>query len=261
MRDHHQRIIEKLSLKYKEDKRFIALILVGSIAKGKDSNQSDVDIVLVATDEEFAQCKKAKAYHFFDFEISDYPEIYVDAKIVDYGFLVEAASRGNEPTRAGFTGAKIIFSRIPELDKLLEKIQTYPEPEQKMKLDAFYSQLEPAGFFAREAEERSNPYLFQRMITDVILFGCRVILAQNKVLFVSQKRLLSEVEGAENKPEGILEIANDLIANPSFAKADVFIDKILNYEGWEVKPDISIGTYIENDLWGWMNGNTSVGDW
>ncbi|NNF40149.1 MAG: nucleotidyltransferase domain-containing protein, partial [Woeseiaceae bacterium] len=53
IRDHHQRAIDRLADAYRDDPRFRALIIGGSVAKGYAREDSDVDFLIVASDEVF----------------------------------------------------------------------------------------------------------------------------------------------------------------------------------------------------------------
>ena len=59
IRAHHQRGIDRLTDAYRADPRFLALIIGGSVAKGFARHDSDVDFLIVATDEEFERRKSA----------------------------------------------------------------------------------------------------------------------------------------------------------------------------------------------------------
>ena len=58
MRSHHQDAIEKFAQYVKENPKFIALIIGGSIAKGLELEDSDVDGIIIATDEEYQKRKR-----------------------------------------------------------------------------------------------------------------------------------------------------------------------------------------------------------
>ena len=62
MRPHHKRAIENLIESIKKDERFLALIIGGSVAKGMEREDSDIDVILVATDEEFLKRKKRNMF-------------------------------------------------------------------------------------------------------------------------------------------------------------------------------------------------------
>ena len=53
IREHHQRAIDRLADAYRGDPEFLGLIIGGSVAKGFARDDSDVDFMIVATDESF----------------------------------------------------------------------------------------------------------------------------------------------------------------------------------------------------------------
>ena len=53
MRPHHQRAIEKLTEHLKKKPQYLALIIAGSVAKEVATENADIDIIVVVTDEEF----------------------------------------------------------------------------------------------------------------------------------------------------------------------------------------------------------------
>ncbi len=53
IKDHHRRAIENLVKAYEEDERFLAIIIGGSVAKNCSRDDSDVDFMIVAREEEF----------------------------------------------------------------------------------------------------------------------------------------------------------------------------------------------------------------
>jgi len=109
MKQHHKEAIEKLVESIKQDKRFLALIIGGSVAKGMEREDSDIDVVLVATDEEFKKRKKNNMFLYYTKDVCDYPEGYIDGKVVDLHFLQTVAERGSEPARDAFRDAWIAY--------------------------------------------------------------------------------------------------------------------------------------------------------
>ncbi len=124
---HHRRAIDRLVNEYRDDTRFSALIIGGSVAKGFARPDSDVDFPIVATDDEFNRRKTQNDLFINRKDLCDYEGGYVDGKIINHAFLKEVADKGNEPSRAAFEGAFVAYSHLPNLDALLEKIPVYPE--------------------------------------------------------------------------------------------------------------------------------------
>src|SRR5438067_2209790 len=90
MEEHHQRVIQRLVEQFKDDLRFPALIIGGSVAKGRARKDSDIDILLVANEEEYARREATQDFWYLDREICDYPGGYVEGKIINMQFLVDA---------------------------------------------------------------------------------------------------------------------------------------------------------------------------
>src|SRR4051794_26172892 len=104
---HHQRVIERLRERFDPNPANLALVVVGSVARGEAREDSDVDGYLVVTDDEYARRVVARDMSFD----GDDPVVQAGGPIVDLAFLRDAASRGPEPARFAFVGAFAAFSK------------------------------------------------------------------------------------------------------------------------------------------------------
>src|SRR5690349_3904936 len=95
MYPHHERAIARLVAEMRDDPRYLALLVGGSIAKGRERSDSDVDLILVVTAEEFARCQAAGEIQYLNREIAVWPGGYVEGKILDRRFLMEVADHGS----------------------------------------------------------------------------------------------------------------------------------------------------------------------
>jgi len=50
------RVIERLKETFQDDPRYLALLVGGSLVKGWGRENSDVDVMFITTDEEYARC-------------------------------------------------------------------------------------------------------------------------------------------------------------------------------------------------------------
>ena len=112
IRDHHQRTIDRLADAYRDDRRFRGLIIGGSVAKGCAREDSDVDFLIIATDEDFTQHRAERDLFINRTDLSDYDGGFVDGKIINLAFLEDLAEKGNEPSRAAFEGAFVAYSHV-----------------------------------------------------------------------------------------------------------------------------------------------------
>jgi len=259
MRPHHKEAIEKLVESIKKDVRFLALIIGGSVAKGMERDDSDIDITLIATDEEFEKRKRRNRYLYYDNQICDYPGGYIDGKIVNLQFLETVAERGSEPARDAFRDAWIAYSKIPELEGLLKKIPVFQKEEKLEKISKFYAQFETANWLIKEAERRNDDYLLTRGITDLILFGGRLILEHNEILYPFHKLFMHTLEKAPDKPNNLMLLIEIVLKNKNSKNAQTLFDAIKNFRKWEIQDFWAIRFMIDTE-WAWIDGKPYVGD-
>ena len=138
IRDHHRRAIDRLTEAYHDNPEFLGLIIGGSVAKGYARPDSDVDFMIIATDDSFQRRLAQQDLFINRTDLCDYDGGFVDGKIIDLGYLRDVAENGNEPSRAAFQGAFAAFSHVDGLDKLLARIPVYPDAGHEKRIRAFY---------------------------------------------------------------------------------------------------------------------------
>jgi hypothetical protein len=259
---HHQETIARLTAHFQSDPAALALIIGGSVAKGLARPDSDIDFVLVVSDDDYAQRAEQNAFHFFSRDFTDYPGGYVDGKIVDVPFLREVADQGSEPARAAFASAFITFSREPAVNDLLPRIPVYPENEHRAKIQSFYAQVLALQWYVGEAEKRRDPYLMMHVISNLVLFGGRMILAHNRILYPYHKWFMTELRRAPQKPDNLMERIDVLLAEPTKTNADAFCESVLNFVEWDQPPESWPVRFMRDSEWNWRNGcRPPLADW
>jgi len=232
MYPHHEAAIERVIARFEPDPTILALLLGGSLAHGFGAEGSDVDIMLVVSDEEFAERVARLDTLFWDAELAGYDDGYIDGKYVSVGYLALVAERGSEPARFAFEGARVLFSRVGGLEQLLAAASRYPSEVREDRIARFAAQLEAWRWYCGEAAKKSDPYLLATSVTRLVLFGGRLLLAHNAVLYPFHKWFLRVLEGAPDKPEGVVELMRELSAEPNAAKAEHLADLVLGYREW-----------------------------
>jgi hypothetical protein len=258
---HHAQTIDRLTAHFCDDPNFPSLIVGGSIAKGWAKPDSDVDITLVATGDEYARRVADHALHYFTLDFCDYPGGYVDGKIVDLRFLREVADHGSEPARAAFVGAFAAYSRFPDLDDLLRRITAYPEDGLRHRLESFVAQVYALQWYVGEAEKRADRYLMTQMVGDLVLFGGRLILAYNRILYPYHKWFLTALRDAPEQPAALMGLIDDLLAQPSKARADTFCEAILGFADWPRPTEGWPARFMQDREWNWRDGHAPIADW
>jgi predicted nucleotidyltransferase len=258
---HHQRAVDRLIDRFKDDSNFLALLIGGSLVKGYGSEDSDIDFVLIATDEEYARHLPERALTYFTTELCDYPGGYVDGKIVNVAFLEEVADRGSEPARSAFEHVIVTYSRLLQLDDLLRRVTAYPEAAHTDKVRSFYAQLLAMQWYVGEAEKRNNKYLMFHVVSELVLFGGRLILAHNRMLYPYHKWFLRRLQDAPQKPADLMALIDQLLNAPSKANADRFCEAILNFATWDTPSEGWPARFMEDTEWAWRRGSAPIADW
>ena len=260
MRAHHEQAIQKLAEHFSKQDGYLAVIIGGSVAKGVAAEYADIDAMLVVNDALYADLARENRLTYFSTAFCDYPGGYVDGKLVTVDYLRAAAERGNEPTRAAFTGAFAAYSSSPEIDSLLTRIQVYPQHEKAEKLRSFYAQFEAAYWYLGEAAKRDDRYLLLRATSDLVLYGGRLILAHNEILYPYHKLFLGELERAPDKPDNLMEITFRLLDETSTEAAARFHEAIRSFRQWADPPEPWNLRFMKDTELAWLDNRPFIGD-
>jgi hypothetical protein len=256
----HQRTLERLQQHFATDPRYLALILVGSVARREAGEASDLDLVGVLTDAEYARCLAARGLILDLDAFCDVPGGHASAMLVDYDYLLEAVERADERTRFQFIQAQVIFSRLPNLPDTLAHIAAYPEDERLEKMKSFYSQLPLHFSFMELAEYSQNAYLLAETAVALVLYGGRLILAYNRMLYPNRKGFMRALENTPDKPPDFMQRADRLLRQPGIANARAFLDCIMNYTDWPQPEEGAWQRIHQDSVWNWRTGSISLAE-
>lgn len=251
----HARLIERAAERHASDPATLAVVVGGSIAHGIARPESDVDLMLVVSDEELA---RRESLTFSDASLADYEGGYVDGKLVSPGFLAEVAQRGSEPARWAFEDAFVVFSRVDGLDAALVAAAAYPEDEREQKLDDFVAHAVMATWFLAEAEKRDDPYLTSYAVSRFVLYAGRAVLAHNRRLFPFHKWFLHELRRAPKQPPGLVDGLEELLRAPSRDRADELLASVQDLVGRRPELAESAGRFLRRTEWSWRDGSVPL---
>jgi hypothetical protein len=257
---HHQRTIARLAERLQADPDALALLLIGSVARGEARADSDVDFYLVVTDAAYRERRAADRLWVPADDLCDEPGGHAGGRALDLAYLRDVAARGPEPARFAFVGATPVFTRVPDLAELLVPIVRYPEQERTAKLISFASQLPVHLSYLELGEYSSNPYLLAQTAVELVLFGGRLILAHNRMLYPNRKWFMREFERAPDKPAGIVELARQLLVQPSIALATTFCELILGFQPWPQPAEGALARFQNDREFNWRQGSAALAD-
>jgi Nucleotidyltransferase domain. len=260
MFEHHRKAIEDITNKLKAKEEVLGIIAGGSVAHGFANEKSDIDIMIVLSNEDYKKALEEKKFGYYEEEVCPWDGGYVDGKCISVEFIEEVCELGSEPAKFAFKDAFVTYSKIDGLENLIEKAASYPIRSKETNIDKFIAQFKGWHWYYNEGLKRNNRYLIDVSATNMVLFAGRLILAYNEVLYPYHKWFLKVLETCPNKPENLLEIMNKFIDDKSEDNAKVLYDTIINFNNWEdeSKP-WNIKFMLDSELT-WLDGFTPVAD-
>jgi len=258
--DVHRRTIERLTEQYRSDPTVLVLYIIGSVARGEAHVLSDVDAGIIVTDEEYARHREAGGILIDASDQSGEPGSEASVSVSDLGYLRSAAERAPEPTRFAFQQAIVLFSRQPEIDRLIAAIPSYPERERTEKMASFACQLPVHLSYLVLADYSENPYLLVDTVHELAHFGSRLILAHNRLLYPGRKQLLRQLDRAPEKPERFEWLLRRMLRQPSIPTATAFCDAVLGFRDWPQPAEGVTARYLRDRDMAWLHRPPSLAE-
>jgi predicted nucleotidyltransferase len=257
---HHAVALAEAVDHFRGDPTVLAVIFGGSAARGWAKPDSDIDLVVVVTAEEFARRTAAR-----DVEVvRELPHLYAggyfDAKILDVAYLRDVAAQGSEPSRWAFSGARLVHGGTPEIADLMTRIPRYPEASREENILDFLAQTVMLRWFVGEAARRDDPYLLSYATSRLALYAGRVFLAWNRILYPFHKWFLTEVERAPQRPADLPDLIRAAVREPGVATGTVLADAVSGYRDWGLDQKHAVARFMRNTEWPWRYGPPPLED-
>jgi hypothetical protein len=257
---HHAASIEKVVDYFQTVPEVDAVILGGSIAHGFASPGSDIDLMIIVADGEYEERLRDGRLQFFDNQLCTYDGGYAEGKYLGPTMLRKLAESGSEPARFAFLDSHILLSRIATLDETIRSITRYPVERKAERMRRFYAQFEAWNWYANEGVKLNDPYLLGMSVAKLVLFGGRLILAHNELLYPYHKWFLKVLEGAAEKPENLLQCIRNVQNDLSTDAVRVFYETVGSFRAWEMPDTGWPNQFMLDSELGWLTGATAVDD-
>jgi Nucleotidyltransferase domain len=257
---HHEDTIAAYAAQVIDRPETLALIVVGSVARGTERATSDVDVYLVVTDRAFGAAQSARRVAYIDTEAATY-DSYVDIKLASPRYLERAAAYADDPTRASFLDARIVLDHTGSMAAALARIVALPDDFWQRRVHAYRCQARLyGGYFLKQAHERNDRFLLHHSAVHLCLAVGRVALAVNKTLFQGQKYLAATLSELPDLPDGFLSAWHGVLADPTPGSAAVLTEMVDAWQGGPLNLEDTLSTFIDNEL-AWLNGTVPPEFW
>jgi predicted nucleotidyltransferase len=258
MHPHHRQSIRNVKEYFQRDPEVLTLLLSGSIAHRFQSPTSDIDLMIFVAEEDYQKRLQTGQLHFFNTDLCTYEGGYVDGKYLSINFVKQVLAMGSEPARFAFEGSQVLFSRIEGFQEDICKIAEYPVSEKAERIKRFYAQFEAWHWYCGEALAKTNQYLLGTAVSKLILFGGRLILAHNEMLYPYHKWFLKVLEGAKDKPVDLMACIEALTESPTAETIEAFYEKVKTFQPWSDHPYHWPVQFLFDSELNWMDGKTPV---
>lgn len=262
MYKHHEESLKIMVDHFQNREGVIALIFGGSVAKGMERPDSDLDAMVIVTPEQYEERKNNGTLSETINGMCTYEGGYFDIKYMTKEFIQAAAQRGSEPTRNSFLCAKVMFSSDEEIEGIVNAIPVFQEGEMEDKQLSFYSALMLNYMYFWKM---CNPegYMKAHVIAEILYAVYRLILQENRVLFPSNRRLEETVEQASRKPENIVKLGREFADNGTDEACDAFFNAFKAWSSYQPPEDLSaiLTRYQEDYETWWLKPRPLVNEW
>jgi len=258
---HHEESICNVIEYFKKEPGVEALLLGGSLAHGFETATSDIDLMIIVSDQDYAQRLSQGHIHFYNQELCTYADGYVDGKYYGASYLQQVAEKGSEPARFAFQDARVLISQNEGIEEHLRQITRYPIEGKAEREQHFYAQFEAWNWYANEALRLENDYLLGVSVGKLVLFGGRLLLVHNEVLYPYHKWFLRVLAEVKEKPQELLQTIEALYQETSADNVRQFYDRVKGYREWaEPETGWPAQFMLDSEL-NWQTGALPIDDW
>jgi len=256
---HHEATIAQYSQLLQARPDVLALVIGGSVARGTERADSDVDVYLVVNEDAFDEARLASALSYTVTDVATYEGGYVDVKVIGPRWLDAAAEHADEPTRASLLDARVEWSRLAQLDERLAAI-TAPRD------DAWWENLVTShaatyrlygSYFLRQGIALGDAFLTSTATSQFVQAIGRALLATNRIFYAGPKYLFSslcQVEGGES----LVRELEALLRIPSVDRATSIMTTVEPIVRANLAPEATLSRFIEDHELAWL-WNTTLG--
>lgn len=258
---HHDETITGYVASVTDRPEVLGVVVVGSVARGVPREDSDVDVYLVVTDEAYADARSRGRIAAVSQDGVTYAGGYVDIKLASPRYLTTAAERGDDPTRASFTGAQVSLDKIGDIPGWIEQITTLPEETWSKRIAAYRAQTRLyGGYFLKQADQLGDQFLLHHSAVHLALAAGRLALAKHRRFFSGQKYLTAAMEEMD-VPERFRTTWRHVVQAPSAAMGQHLLDAISAWLGPAEDFDAQLSRFISDNELAWLNGTIPPEFW
>lgn len=259
---HHEESLERLKEYFGDKEEVIAVIFGGSVARGCERPDSDLDAIIVVTDEAYQRRAESNTTAETIHGYCTYEDGYFDVKYVTKAFLKDAAEKGSEPTRNAFLKSRVLFTKDVDIAGIVDKIPVFQKQEKAEKMLSFYADFWLNYYYFLKCCPVDG-YMKLHAVNEVIYSIYRMILQENEILFPSNRRLEECVEKISEKTQQLVLLGRTAAGTQQMADADAFVQFFLQMTTYELPSNINnvLSRYTADFEQWWRVPRPNINEW
>ena len=239
MYPHHIESAQKLRKYFEGQEGVIAVVLDGSTVKGNARPDSDIDAIIVVTEEKYAELAAQNRLAEVIPGHCTYEGGYFDIKYKTKAILRRAAEHASEPTRNAYVKAQVLCTTDAEIPALVAAVERYPEHTVADKIRCFCANLQlNRGYFLNIVPE-DNSYMRAHLAQEIVYSVYRLILIENRALFPCNRRLEEAVRACKKRPDDILELGRAFLQEITVERCEAFVQAFWKQSDLPLNDDVS----------------------
>lgn len=262
MYQHHRESLENLKSYFADREEVIAVIFGGSVAKGCERQDSDLDAMVVVTDEEYELRQRENRTAETIEGHCTYEDGYFDIKYMTKQFLADAAERGSEPARNAFIKSVVLFTKDPEISELVSRIPVFQIQEKDEKMLSFYADFWLNYYYFLKSCPIDG-YMRLHAFNEVIYSVYRMILQEHEILFPSNRRLEEFVHDISEETARLTALGRACAETQEMERLDEFVDYFLKLSTYKAPEDIGtvLSRYTTDFEQWWRVPRPNINEW
>ncbi|GLI27013.1 hypothetical protein ARHIZOSPH14_12550 [Agromyces rhizosphaerae] len=230
------------------------VVVVGSVARGTEREDSDVDVYLVVPDRDFRQALADNRVAWVERHDVDYPGGYVDVKLTCPWYLAEAARRGDDPTRASFEGARVAWSRDPGLGRAIDAVARLDDAEWDRRVASHLAQVRiHGGYFLEQSVAFGDDFLRSHATTHLTLAVGRLALAKAR-RFLRGPKYVTAAMADLPVPGDVAAAWHETVGTGSPEASARLVAAVEAWTGDMLPAESTLSTFIRDNELAWLRG-------
>lgn len=262
MYKHHEESLERLIRYFSDKEEVIAVIFGGSVAKGCERPDSDLDAMVVITEEAYRLRVESNTTAETIDGYCTYEGGYFDIKYMTKEFLADAAEKGSEPARNAFLGSRVLFTKDEEIPHIVDKIPVFQRQEKEDKMLSFYADFWLNYYYFLKSCPVDG-YMKLHAVNEVIYSIYRMILQENEILFPCNRRLEESVEKISGETARLAGLGRISAKTQEMADVEAFVSFFLEITSYEIPENIGnvLSRYTTDFEQWWRVPRPNINEW